>query len=274
MTDISKKRFLKHFKLSVIINIGLLILLIYQFILYIYDEVKLNEYINVNLSQYKTLDKLEYKDILDIRNFISNDIDYNSPSIQFERPKIGWSIGEIIKRKQGLCGEGARLLFHIYRKFGIESRIIYLYTLYFTHVVLEINFNNEWILLETINSYESDYLKDFLDNSRANILSYFKIGPKQYHISPDSAIATFSYTNFSYLPLNALFNNFYTKTEIYVHQPLCSIINYILESPPLFYIIIISFIMLMFNIQKIINTFRNLFKKRAVIKKECFKTTN
>lgn len=274
MTDISKKRIFKYFKISVIINIGLLILLIYQFILYIYDEVKLNEYINVNFSQYKTLDKLEYKDILDIRNFISNDIDYNSPSIQFERPKIGWSIGEIIKRKQGLCGEGARLLFHIYKKFGIESRRVYIYNNILFHVILEVKSNNKWILIETINNYEGERFKVFLDSANTSILSFFKIGPKEFHITPDSSIKNWGYTNFSYLPLNGMFNNSFTKTEIYVHQPLCSIINYILESPPLFYIIIISFIMLMFNIRKIINTFRNIFIKRTVIKKECFKTTN
>lgn len=266
MTKCFKKIKLQQKKIGVlkIINIFLLLIIISQFINFVYDEIKLNNYINDNFSTYKSKGKLEYEDILDVRNFILYDIDYNSPSIQFERPKIGWSVGTIIRKKQGLCGEGARLLYHIYKKFGIDSRRVIIYNNHIFHVILEVKYEDKWILMESIKNYEGEYFKNLLDSAKSPILYFFKIGPKGYSIIPDSSNKRWGYTNFSYLPLNGIFNNFYTKTEIYVHQPLCPLINYILESPPLFYLIILSLIMLLVNFRKIINTFRILFRQKKI----------
>jgi len=192
----------------------------------------LNEYLKRTEALLHLSSNYKNQEIIAIRNHILNDIDFTSPHVAKARPKIGWSVKEIIKKREGLCGEGARLLFHILTKRGINSRRVYLHGNTTLHVILECKINNKWVLLETINGPGDDF-KDHLDSLSVGINNLFSFGPYRYYVVPTEFTKKFGFNNFSYLPLNGLFNNSLLKTEIYVHRPLPYIINYLLESPEL-----------------------------------------
>ena len=252
-------------KVKTILSVILSAIIIVFIIKYIHDRIILSSYINTIIDSTELDDNYSYNDLLKIRDFIERDIDHDSREISLERPKIGWSIGKIINRRQGLCGEGTRLLYHIYNKLGFNSRRVYLHGNTKVHVLLEVKIDNMWVLIESING-PGKYFTEYLDISAKSISDYFLYGPWRYHVTPKEFMYEYGYYNYSYLPLNGLLNNKYTFTEVYVHRPMPAGINYILETPYLLYLTFLLGVLLLININyifksisKIINTAKQKF---------------
>jgi hypothetical protein len=231
----------------------------------------LNNYIKE--IEHKTHVNKPYSDeeILIIRDYIIKDIDCQSPSIAICRPKIGWSVKEIILRKQGLCGEGSRLLYNILAKSKIESRRIYLHGSRCLHIILEYrNSKNKWILLETING-NSEYFKKVIDSNTYTIDSLFTFGPYRYHVSPRSLALLNGFSNYSYFPTNGIFNNGVFLSEVYIHKAPSSFVSLIFERTHLFIIFILIIILLCINIKYFSFIFSTCIIHNPKFQKKCGK---
>lgn len=243
---------------------GLCLLLTMAFFLYhiVEERILLTNYIDQIENEIGIKKPYCSEEIIFLRNFILNDINYTDSQIAPSRPKIGWTVREILKKKQGLCGEGSRLLFHILKRSGIESRRIYLHGNNTLHVIIEyLTDNDEWVLLDTINGPGVKF-STALDKSNSTIKSLFEVGPYRYHVSPTPFTAQFGYKNYSYMPFNGLFNNRFFKTEIYVHRPAPNIVNYFHETHEVFLFLLMAGVLVIINIKSIVKP----FKKNKLLK--------
>ena len=226
----------------------------------IQDRVNLGIYLNTIEDRIGIKPPLSYENILDIRNFVLNDIDSSSINTK-KRPKIGWTLRKIIKNKKGLCGEGARLLFHILNYYNLDSRRVYLHGNDTLHVVLEVGMDGKWFLLDTINSPGENF-RNMLDEQKGPIEEYFDFGPFRYHVTPRDKIQVYKFVNFSYLPFNGILNNRIFKTEMYIHKPVPKCINLLLETPNLIYLLFWIILLFIMSIKPILRWMKKSIRSR------------
>lgn len=248
-------------KFRILINILVVGILTFLIIRVVEERILLNRFI-LDVEEVKNISKpYSSYDIITIRDYILSDINFASSEIASSRPKIGWTVRKILKNRQGLCGEGSRLLFHVLRADGIESRRIYLHGNNTLHVILEYqNKAGQWQLLETINGPGEGFRKK-LDTRIMTVDSLFNFGPYRYHVTPNIFAESYNYQNFSYLPLNGIFNNSFFRTEVYVHKPMPGLINYLLETHEFFLVIFLASILLLTNTKQIIILIKGLLSK-------------
>ncbi|MFW5793364.1 MAG: transglutaminase domain-containing protein [Bacteroidota bacterium] len=134
-------------KLKIVASVLLAGIVLFLGIRVIEERILLKRYIE-EVEQAKNISQpYSSNDIFKIRDYILSDIDFKSSDIAPSRPKIGWTVRTILKKRQGLCGEGSRLLFHILRHDKIKSRRIYLHGNSTLHVAIEYyDQSDEWVL--------------------------------------------------------------------------------------------------------------------------------
>lgn len=251
-------------KFRFIANIILVGIILFLGIRIIEERVLLKRYIE-QLEQKQNISKpYSSNDIIEIRDYILSDIDFKSGDIAPSRPKIGWTVRKIIKKRQGLCGEGSRLLFHILKCDDIKSRRIYLHGNNTLHVIIEyLNSSGDWQLLETINGPGKNF-RNRMDNNLMSVDSLFNFGPYRFHVTPTDFAKKYDYLNFSYLPLNGIFNNAALKTEVYVHRPMPAFINYFLERHEFFLAIIFMIAVFIINAKQITLLIKRFINKGKI----------
>jgi len=250
-----------------IANLTIVIFLFYFIALYIQERVFLNMYISKIEKEIHINQSINYENILAIRNYLIQNLDFTSPEIAKKRSRIGWSITDIISKRQGLCGEGSRLLFFILRHYGIDSRRVYLHGPNNLHVILELKLDNSWRSLETING-PSKMFKDTLDIYRKPITFFFPFSTYRFHIIPSHIMVQNGFANYSYFPFNGLFNSSLFRSEVYIHKPMPFFLTYVSESPPLMYMSCLILFLIILNLAYIKNnTYKMLnFLKLRFIK--------
>ncbi len=97
-----------------------------------------------------------------------------------------------------------------------------------------------------------------MDNNMMSVDSLFNFGPYRYHVTPTEFAEKYGYLNFSYLPLNGVFNNAVFKTEIFVHKPMPGLINYFLERHEIFLTIIFLIVLLLANAKQMVLLIKRL----------------
>lgn len=244
-----KRNNLKFIK--IIFNVIIIFMIFYFSIRHLIGYIMLNKYLSDIEKIYNISKPYDKEEVITLVKHYQKNINCKDPTIAINRPKIGWTLYTILKRKQGLCGEGARLLFHSLALSGIQSRRIYMHGNNGLHVILEFKNNNKWLIMETINGFGEDFNRKVFETD-ITLDSLFSIGPYRFHYTPKNYIYNYGINNFSYLPLNGVLNNKTFKTEIYVHKPLPFFVNYILESPDLLYVIILLIILLIINLKVLI----------------------
>jgi len=252
-----------HLILKMVINIIIIFFIILLFLHLVQERILLSRYIQEIENEIPITKPYDSEDIILVKDFVYNDIDHMSPELVRKRPQVGWTVRKILIQKQGLCGEGTRLLFHILRQGGIESRRLYLHGNQCLHVILEYkNGNKKWVLLETINGPGEEF-RNVLDGN-FTIDSLFNFGPYRYHVTPNHFMQNYCYRNFSYLPFNGMLNNKVFKTEIYVHRPAPSIINFLSEKHELFLFILFLTSFVIYNFKVIVSFANKAFIKISV----------
>ena len=243
-----------------IINIAIILILAVLLTRLIEERVILNKYVKILEQTIGVTKPFSDGDIIKIRDYIYNDVEHMQIEHVKTRPKVGWRVARIIKKREGLCGEGTRLLYHIYRKGGVESRRLYFHGNKYMHVLLEVKKSDKmWYLLETINGPDDDF-KEML-SADYKIEELFSFGPYRYHVVPGHFFDNYNYYNFSYLPLNGAFNNKVFKTEIFVHQPVPKIINLLLETHDLFLFLLFILFGLFYNLTNVKTYFSHVLGK-------------
>ena len=250
---------------NTLIRVLVSVIIISFVVFYVARVIQENFLLSKYISKIEKSQSIEYpytdKDILALRDFIYYDIDFTCGTIATARPQIGWTVRQILKKRQGLCGEGSRLIYHILRKNNVPSRRLYLHGNNTLHVIIEYRDNEgSWVLLETINGPGEEFLQK-LDEDNITIDSLFNFGPYRYHVTPKPFAAQFGYNNFSYYPLNGLLNNSRFKTEVYVHRPMNSYLNYLSETHEVFLIKFLLVLLLLVNIDLIVRLIRQAFYK-------------
>ena len=251
-------------RINTLIRILVSILFVSFIVFYIVRVLQERSILSKYIAEIEHSQSISYpytdKDILAVRDYIYNDIDFRCGTIAPSRPQIGWTVRQILKKRQGLCGEGSRLIYHILRKNNIPTRRIYLHGNATLHVIIEYESENgEWVLLETINGPGEEFMQK-LDQDMITLDSLFNFGPYRYHVTPKPFASKFGYNNFSYYPLNGLLNNSKFKTEVYVHRPMHSYLNYLSEAHEVFLIKFFFALLMLVNIDLIVVKTRKAIK--------------
>lgn len=232
--------------LKIVINTITILLLIVLLSHIIHERILLNRYIRNLEDKIQVAKPYDSDDIILIRDFVNEDIERMPPELVQKRPQAGLTVRKILIRRQGLCGEGTRLLYHILRSGGVKSRRLYLHGNQCLHVLLEYKArDHKWYLLETINGPGEEFRNAL--NNNFTIDSLFNFGPYRYHVTPNQFLKNYCYQNFSYLPLNGMLNNKFFRMEVYVHRPLPSIINYFQEKHELFIFLLFLTFLILYN---------------------------
>lgn len=249
--------------LKIAVNIVIICFLILLFHHFVHEQILLKRYIKKIETETQISKPYHTEDIILIRDFVNDNITHMQSDLVEQRPQIGWTVRKILINQQGLCGEGTRLLFHILRQGGVKSRRFYLHGNQCLHVILEYkNSNENWVLLEAINGPGEEW-RTALNNS-FTVDSLFNFGPYRYHVTPKKFLENYCYRNFSYSPLNGMLNNKFFKTEIYVHRPAPSIINFLMETHELFLFLFFTAFLVFYNFKVIFKFFNNVFIKKRV----------
>lgn len=194
---------------------GLIFLLEVFFVLR--DSIALNTYIEGFESDLDDNDS--YSTAHQVQQFVAHDLDCRAPFEMFnimKRPFKGYDLYSILKFREGQCGEGVKLIFRILKKFDIESRRIYLFGEKSMHALLEIQIENEWYLLDTINSP----LGDIPDST--SIDEIFTFQNARFNIITNEE-DFFGKIQYSYLSVNRLIRRW--KVAVFVYKPLPCIVN-------------------------------------------------
>ena len=242
------------------INIGIICFLILLFLHLFQERILLKRYVNKIENELQISKPYNTEDIILIRDFINDKITHMRPDLVERRPQVGWTVRKILIYQQGLCGEGTRLLYHILRQGGVKSRRFYLHGNQCMHVILEyMNSDQNWILLESINGPGEEFRATL--NNYFFLDSLFNFGPYRYHVTPNHFLENYCYKNFSYLPLNGMLNNKFFKTEIYVHRPAPSIINFFMETHELFLFLFFTAFLVLYNFKAIFKFLNNVLSR-------------
>lgn len=194
--------------------------------------------INQHIENHKSQPK-SYSGIVQTRDLVK-DFLINSPPFAFfnlrNRPILGYKVKDILEHQEGQCGEASRLLYHIFREQGIESRRVYLYGINKQHVILETRVKDKWIILDTDNSPEDFYV--ITTAQRFSIDDLFLRNSKYGITKPTQS--NYFYSEYSYFNVAKLFGPL--GLAVFVHEPILVLAIYLYETPSLWYMILNVFL--------------------------------
>ena len=199
-----------------------LISVIYFSFLYVQDKHYVKGYIKyLNENSIINGEMSSYEKSIGIRDFILRSINTDLRTCKFfdysRRPLWGYRVSDILKSREGQCGEGTRLLINILSALDIPSRRVYLYNYTMNHALVEIFDGKYWILLDSINSPPN--FREYTIFEKRRIEDYFNTNKRNWTV-PKEKMAAFGFYNYSYFNWNKLSSNKFLKTEIYMHKPL------------------------------------------------------
>ena len=158
----------------------------------------------------------DIKDLIKIKNFLNNNISYDSSKKHEKRPILRHSALDILKSNYGFCGENARVAIKLLLLGNIKCNRIYLRGEKWGHVVVENKWENDWFLFDG----HYDPLTKLEDSKVSKIKSYdLKNYPNGYKEN--------TYVDFSRIKL-------FTKLKFlkpFSKLRLASTLIYIFESP-------------------------------------------
>ena len=133
----------------IILLTSISILLTCSFLYFTIKEIQEIIFIRKILTNVIGKTKVEsINDIIDIKQFLNNNISYNSNLKTQKRPLLRNTATQILKSKYGFCGENARVAIKMFLIGGVIARRIYLYGKKWQHVVIEHQTNKQWYMFD------------------------------------------------------------------------------------------------------------------------------
>ncbi len=129
------------------------------------------------------------------------------------------TVHEILRYREGHCGEGAKLLHRLLRVIGVDSRLVLLQFPRGHHAMLEILVDGDWVLLDTIRSP----LGPFPEGLR---LGDVFVPPQNRYASVSNRREFFSCNNYSYLVVTRGLRNL--GVRVYFLEPFPRWVNTLL----------------------------------------------
>lgn len=154
-----------------------------------------------------------------VRKWIVEDINSRGDFKLFNihnRPLKGYSISSILKYREGQCGEGTKLMYHILKHFGVNSRRIYIFSDNTMHSMLEVKDGSSYYLLDTINSPIGDI------PAYTRIIDIFALSSNSYQIIKNKK-SFYRMKQYSYLSLNKFLEKW--KIAVFIYDPLPPLLN-------------------------------------------------
>jgi hypothetical protein len=226
----------------------------------LYLHVKENSLIEKFLTDHKLKNKpLTKETAVEVSNILRHEFNTNRPKWHFLDKNfindsfLRNSVLDLLKAKEGVCGEGTRVLVKLLIAMGFDATRINLYSNIITrngHTLVSILLDNKEIFIDSINSSEEfNYIVSHMDINidRIYIHNILKDTVLQQIdndiIREDSVFAvTKSFIAYSYqsLPLTRIFRSIGMKVIILNQIRPIKIISYISESIYVVYIILLN----------------------------------
>jgi hypothetical protein len=140
----------------IIIGGGILMLAFYNAYLHYKEEQFLKSYIsNMNLSESSYSSKVEY--FHEISDFVHHDFNKDQSTWKYtnlrNRPFLRQSAHELLTNKEGVCGEGARVMIRILHSLGYDATRLAFYSKKFgaAHALVSVVVDGNEIVVDSIN---------------------------------------------------------------------------------------------------------------------------
>jgi hypothetical protein len=167
MCEIVKtKIFYKKCKIVKFVHYGLVLLLIYFGLFYLFkhfeEETAVKNYLKENKIQYN--EKLSKELANQVVDKVRTDFNTNRSTWRYlnleERPFLRTEVLTLLKYKEGVCGEGSRVLVKLLQSVGFDATRITLYDRRYNpaHTFVSIKLNEEEFFVDSINSSD-DFTK-------------------------------------------------------------------------------------------------------------------
>lgn len=159
-----------------------IIILTVIFIFYIFKEIQEIIFLNNTLISIIGKKVISCKnDLIKIKNFLNNNISYDTSKKYAKRPILRHSALYILKSKYGFCGENARVAIKLLLLGNIKCNRIYLTGKKWGHVVIENKWGNNWFLFDghydPLTKLEDSKVSEIKSNDLINYPNGYKENP-------------------------------------------------------------------------------------------------
>lgn len=235
-----------------VIGIGILLMGIYNLYLHIKETNTLHDYIlemKINKNNYSSEKEYLYA----ISEYLNSDFNTNSKTWKKlnlrDRPFLRDSVLNLLTNKEGVCGEGTRVLVRIFQSLGYDATRLSFYNKRFgaSHTLISVIINNKEVIIDSINypeSLHSILKKEDSNMSMVDLIYYNKrFTHKNYDINKTNFALYFKkkYSTYAYeaIPFSKLINKLGFNMHIFNYERPNKYISYLVESTYLIKVIVL-----------------------------------